>query len=444
MLLNKFGFYFYVWFLLMIIRNLNFSSVFGLIWLPCFIALQSIPHTGALRNFFLLLGLMHLFFLARKNKGAMDFPGRSAEFWFLLALLCWFVIHSFFIAPFPLIALNNFFDEWFKLLFLVMLGVWMVVRFRTCNSLQWVSFAIFLGFFIHVISTLSYQLWSLFHYGHVSLMNSFLGNYGYATPFVTSAISILIADGILRMRGKRWLPLSNKIFFIFMVLSLLALFFLNAKAGFLVVLFLFVFASFLIVFLLNSIRWFILFIGISFVVATFSMVWSNRWDGGFQSLELAVKADINEQVKDLGYIPPGEEGSFYLRAIWGRIGIDGISKYPWGMGFGPDAFGRYVVELGGKPGAISSHSGWIDFTLANGFFGFFLLFSLLIILIYKGIKSYFLGTSNGIVLSFFVMGFLLRSLLDGHLYGSRLVIFAFIAAILWSMTVLNYEIDESI
>jgi hypothetical protein len=83
-----------------------------LAWLPLLIGLQGVPHTGALRTLFLLLGIGHAVWLARSPKRPL--PGlhggiERTAFWLLTA---WLVLQSALLATEPLLSLRTLAGDW--------------------------------------------------------------------------------------------------------------------------------------------------------------------------------------------------------------------------------------------------------------------------------------------------------------------------------------------
>jgi O-antigen ligase len=103
-----------------------------------------------------------------------------------------------------------------------------------------------------------------------------------------------------------------------------------------------------------------------------------------------------------------------------------------GLGIGHDAFGRLVPPQYGHPTmGGSSHSGWLDFALGAGLPGLGLLLLAAGLAIRGGWRQFKeLNDGTSLLLSFFVGGYLLRCLLDGHLSGWRLGLFAFIVGVM--------------
>lgn len=119
------------------------------------------------------------------------------------------------------------------------------------------------------------------------------------------------------------------------------------------------------------------------------------------------------------------EESAYARADWARQAVEAIARKPLGIDYGHDAFGRAVEMRYGHKGMGSSHSGWLDFALANGIPGLALLLALGIAVVADGWHRFRdRGDGYAPMLTITVFGHLLRCLLDGHLSGWRFALFA--------------------
>lgn len=413
-------------------------SQIGIIWLIGLVSLQSIPHTGAIRTFFLLAGIAHLSILARYTPRP-NWPIAGVEKYWLGLLSSWLIIQSALFAAVPAESLIALSGEWLKLLLMVALGI-LVATYadhkKECAS--WPVLGIFFGYFLHVVSTLSFQAWSYMRSGGPTLGDSFLGNYGYTSPFVTGALAFLLAEGVIRLRQQQhWLPFSNATLLLLLVASLVAQAVLIAKASIVVAIILFLVAALATGIPPNSRRWLILFLVGGILVFSSSLMISNRWQGAIEAVTTAFSGPVDFQTLEGTQDPTAPvnklEPSFYLRASWAKIGLEGVAQHPLGLGYGSDAFGRYVAERKGTIGAVSSHSGWIDFALANGILGLFLLLALFWAVGHRGWISYRAGNPVGLACLLVTLGFVVRSALDGHLYGSRFTGFAFVAATLWAM-----------
>lgn len=416
----------------------GFHRWIGIIWIIGLAGLQSIPGTGALRTLFLLVGIVHVALLSRKIAWPdwRSIPIDVLGLCFLL--IVWLATHSMLLATDSTSSTVQFLGEWYKISLMTLVGLCLVFytnKHRT--NFDWVALAIFGSQFLHVISTIAYQPWAWFR-GIPGLQNSFLGNYGYVSPFVTGALALLLADGVMRLRGGRWLPISNVSMGLALAATLIAHILLNAKASIVVAALLFITTAIIITLHSGKRIHAFVFVLCCFLLIGGSLMFGNRWQGATEAIATVIHqpadfttlsgtSDTNAPVNRL-------ENSFYARAAWAKISLQGIVEHPLGLGYGADAFGRYVVERGGPPGVISSHSGWLDFALANGLPGITLLILFFIALMRAGCHSFHNGNPAGLALLLVVLNFFARSVLDGNLAGSRFTGFFFVAATLLGLS----------
>jgi hypothetical protein len=183
-------------------------------------------------------------------------------------------------------------------------------------------------------------------------------------------------------------------------------------------------------------------IGAVALIAASSFRFDHRWQGLRESIVIGWTSNDTYWMTGDGepwqkIIPPATpsgdplETSAYLRAAMARQSIDLLANHPLGIGFGHDAFGRAIALKHGHSGMVSSHSGWLDFALGTGFVGLALLLATGGVAIRDGWKQFRdRRNAQGLLLAFFVGGYLLRCLLDGHLSGWRLGLFAFVVGVL--------------
>jgi len=409
-----------------------------LLWLPLLVGLQSIPGTGALRTLMLLLGLAHILWWWSRSRPPLGTVHGGVELWLLLALSAWLLVQTAFISPTPESSLVQWVDEWLQFLLMALVGI-NIARLHGPAS-RWLVVALFAGAFLHVLSTLGLQVQALMSGGAPAYGNSLLGNYGYVSPFTTAAFAWLLADTANRLwHDKKLFPWPGWVLAFFMLLTLAADIFLMAKAAQVMILLLVgvVLAGFL---WHGKIRRKAVLLALPLVVLGAAAVLhfgSERWHGATESIALAWEGPLTTETLTGSNDPNARvnqvEQSFYLRMLWARTGLEGIADHPLGLGYGADAFGRYVHERFGIPGLISSHSGWIDFALANGVIGLALFLALALALVRRGYLSFLSGNPAGAALMLLVVHFVGRALIDGHLAGSRLTGFALVAGALWAM-----------
>lgn len=180
-------------------------------------------------------------------------------------------------------------------------------------------------------------------------------------------------------------------------------------------------------------RKFIIFLLAVLSFAAMAISMDKRWTGFKESFTVAWSSDstywLNWDPVSAPVTSTGAplEHSVYARTSWARQGLLAIEARPMGSGFGRDGFGRFVEEKYGKSGLVSSHSGLIDFTIGSGIPGLALLLATSMLAIWSGVNRFRLhGDTTGLAIAFLVSAYALRCLLDGHLSGWRLSLFAFI------------------
>ena len=417
----------------------NFALTF---WIPIWISIQGIPHTGAIRTLFLFIGVSSIYWLIRTQKAQLIqpvWPAKQKEWWTLLLLTGWLLVQSAFFSVSFLESLPDLLKHWGKILVVIWLGIAIVAYSQDNKQLKiWLLHAVFLGFFIHVISTISFQVWSYYKTGGFSIGNSFLGNYGYTSSFVTGSLAFLLTDLAFRyVKGSRVLKVPIAVVVVLTLLTFIAQGMLAAKASMLMAIILFVFSGVAVVYATkkNKALSVMSILILIYIMISSGALFSNRWEGASADLlysidnTIEIKSTFTGEWQDRG----GAGGSIYLRYAWGKAGIEGIIKHPLGFGYNSTGYGKYLNEIYGIKGVVSSHSGWIDFALDNGILALILLLYLSGILVYRGWREFNQGNPVGLVLSLTVINYIGRCAIDGHLVGSRLTGFALTTAILWAL-----------
>jgi hypothetical protein len=423
-------------------RLVGKEPLMTMLWLPPLLAMQSIPGTGALRTLMLLFGIVHVAWWWRRSLPSLHPLSTSkTEGWLFLTLTLWLLFQSAFIAPMPVVAMGQFAGEWTKLMLMAAIGL-ALARLHSNDDGRWLLVALFAASYLHVLATLGLQLVSLAKGGDLVYGHSLLGNYGYVSPFTTTAFIWLLVDGACRIwHGRPLLPWPAVVSFVMGLTALVAEMLLMAKAGqvMIVAMTLIVMAAFM--WRPRAPRRDVALALAVVLAVMFAFVQSggHRWQGSGEAVVSAWQGPVDietltgsddEQARHRQLEP-----SFYLRMVWARIGLEGIASHPWGLGYGSDAFGRHVAERFGVTGAISSHSGWLDFALANGIAGLVLWLALSAVLIWRGGHAFWAGRLVGLMLALLMLHHVGRALIDGILFGSRFTGFALVAGALWAMSV---------
>lgn len=418
--------------------SVDFSLAAGCVGLAGYVVFHSIPGTGAVRALFLLLmfvGLTCHFWLARPalKLQPVDMTGKA-----LGLLTAWLVIQSAFLAVDSPGALKTLAVEWPKILLLAAMGIWLARVAVLESKGAWVFVAVFCGFFAHVLGTIGYQAWHLGIKGQLSPGMSVFGNYGYVSPFVDGTLAIVFADAASRVCFSRpLLPLSARTLVAVFFLSLLALLVLSPKASLI--------NELLMLGLFGAVtarygpRYRRRIIAITLMVAiglsSLGVLVQGRWNGALESIRYGQAVEAHTTWMGTGEpLPPHIDESFYLRTAWGTVGLRGLAENPLGRGYGSNAFGRYLTEKYGIKGAVSSHSGWLDFALANGIPGLALLLAVSAALCVRGWQSFVNHNGiGGLALTFLTIAYISRCMFDGQMSTSKLLAFSLVSGVLWSL-----------
>jgi hypothetical protein len=443
-------------------RRADGSVLLGATWLAGLMAVHPLPHTGALRSLLILIALVHVGMLYWRRpahrRPALPPPGVEGA---LLALLTgWLVFQAAVLAPAATSALAELGREWAKLLGMAGLGIGLAAFARTGNQAERnaarLATGMFLGLFAHVPLTLGYHAWRLWQTGQLPLGESPLGNYGYVSLLVNAALAFQLADVARRLcQGGRLLPWSNSGAALAIAATLAANALLTSKAG-LIMTHLLAW-TFLAAVLRHgtphrrTAMLAVLAVVFGLGLATLASVMAeNRWTGAMGSIASGVAtAEVPAApASSPTPTPPipslhspiqridGNDPSFYFRSSWASMGLQGIARHPLGIGYGSDAFGRYLAAQYGVTGFVSSHNGWIDFTLANGVPALLLLLALAGALMWRGWLAFRTGNAAGLALSLATLNYVGRCAMDGYLTGSRLTGFAIMTGVLWGLSVL--------
>lgn len=263
--------------------------------------------------------------------------------------------------------------------------------------------------------------------------------------------AFLVAEVAQRMLLQtRWLTCSNKVLAIGMLAVLLCSYWLQMRNGNVGLLLLLMLAALMLALRLMSrfgvVR---MIFGVGIIMATISavgimMVESDpRWQRLADTVPIALDTETNRTwlTMDQNYpkMANGEtvEVSAYERLAWAKEGAKLVVDNPWGTGYDRLAYGAGIdrkYQMNGTYRA-HSHSGIVDFTIANGLVGLALWLSFLGALFYVGVQT-FRGeqVGLGLVLMFIISGFLGRSMVDSNIRDHILQQFFFLIMLFYGLT----------
>jgi hypothetical protein len=418
-------------------------------WLFAIYFVYPIPHTIALRNLFLLAGLVVCLGMIVRHYDHANFwqplnPFRISG-WILVTLTLWLLLQSSFISPYPRLALDMLRGDWFIELLVAFTGVCAVLacQYRKINRL---IVALVFALFAHIVLLLGYQAWLWAHTGSYPFGATPFAQKDYHSMLVTTLIALLLADlASLAINRRSALMLSWPAILSMLIISCVATATLLARNAVIITLIMLFITSTLFLFPGRKRfgRWaastVIALLLAASIVSWFGLRNDSRWQGFSEAASAAFDTQnnlawLNAQEYPLPLMKNGlpVEESAYSRLAWAKVGLEQVARYPLGLGYGHKAFGWAVNRsYDVKTGHESSHSGLLDFTLANGIPGLILWLALSGTLIAAGWRAFREQHSPvGLALAFTVIAYLVRCLLDGHLSGFRFEMYAFLVGAL--------------
>jgi len=399
-------------------------------WLAAIVFVFPVPHTIALRNLLLLIGLLVLLATLRRAARPSLPSALKPAAWALLATTAWLLLQSVAVSPAPTLALDNLRGDWIVPFLIAVLAAFAAARTEPRLALR----AVVAALLAHMAWMFGWQLWLLATTGAVSDGSKGIVPFGerdYHSSLNAFLFALVLAERVAsRSAGAKSAPYFAATGWPALAVSLIADAALRVRNGTVVSVGLLVAAT---VWLAKRQPRFILLLLAVAALGGVSLARDSRWSALTESLSIGwTSSSLYWMAGDQTLRPQAPSGaeiddSAYLRAAWAHQAATAIGEHPLGLGFGRDAFGRAVAGKYGFHGMVSSHSGWLDFALGAGLPGLALLLLSAGLAIRGGWRQFRQhDDAAGLMLSFLVGGYLLRCLLDGHLSGWRLGLFAFI------------------
>ena len=413
------------------------------VWLFLLVAIYPVPHTIALRNLLLLIGLLGLAWHWRVTLHALSTLRRrltwlAASAWILAALTVWIVIHGLVIAPLPAMALDRARADWLMPLLLVAIGATVASRSQNGAALRGLVMALALHIFLVAI----FQCWQWLTLGHWPFGIVPFAERDYQSTLNGFLIALLLADRLSSLiAGRAPLNFSPGAAWILLISALGVDVLLRVRNGTVVsIVLLTVAVAILLADSRYRKRWRLriaLAVGFATLLGGMSVRGDIRWQGFSESVVIGMESNSSFWMTgDPNQLPSTSSGnpleqSAYARAAWARQAVEAIVRKPLGIGYGHDAFGRAIAEKYGHKGMGSSHSGWLDIALGIGIPGLALLLALGVATVVAGWRRFrYHSDDYSLLLAIAVSGYFLRCLVDGHFSGWRLALFALIVGLL--------------
>ena len=423
-------------------------------FLLCFI--YPIPHTIALRNVLLGVGLCASLWLIAQNRPAGEewlalrrFRGAG---WVLALLTLWLAVQSTFISPYPQAALRMLRGDWLVVLSVAGVALCAVLAARQDCGHRLLSAFVF-ALCAHILWLLAFQVAVWLQTGIYPMGITPFAHKDYQRMLVTTLAALLLASLVARAARRRvFFGLPWRMTALMLLLACGAAATLQSRNALIIVVALLVLALALYAKCerKRSARRTVT-IGVVLLLFGALVVWFGvrsdaRWKEFGEAAAVAFDTTHNLGWLDESKVPRPRtsngqpvDHSAYMRLAWAKVGLEQVQVYPWGLGYGHKAFGWAVNRsYNAQTGHESSHSGLLDFTLANGIPGILLWLALSGVLSALGWRAFRERASPaGLMLLFTVIAYLLRCLLDGQLSGFRLETYALLAAALVMSTALE-------
>ena len=443
-----------------------------LLLITCIVLLYPVPETGSNRNilFLAILLLLLIWKFLPQVKHSYFMPPLAEQRYPLLLLFtitAWMFIQTTLFAVDRAESFNNLIEEW-------MIGglifgwlTWNLAKITNDNTehspdgsgLANIGSLLITGI---TLAAFAQALWLFYH--QIPIWQNG-GAYPYgSTPYaqrdflsfpINLAFIVFIADiaGYISLK-KRILRIPLSLSTLFIIISTAAIIAVHTRNGVLSA----VAALIILAAATGHYLWYnrqkkmavmmvaapLLMINI-FAISTINT--DSRWAGFWDTVEVATDIENNRAWLDSSKHPYPKtkngdpvDASAYLRIAWITLTIEGIEKHPLGYGYGLGAAGKYIEEEYERKGFVSSHSGILDFTLANGVPGLILWILFSAMLLWSGWSVFMKGNPYGLLLILMLANFFTRTVLDGHFGGFRFKMFAlFMGAIFYLATHYHYS-----
>ena len=429
-------------------------------WMFVLSFIYPIPHTIALRNLLLALGLVVSLWLIAKNRPPLDTWLALRRFravgWILALLTLWLIVQSALISPYPE-ALDLLRGDWLVVLSVAGVGLCAVLAMRHDCGHRLLS-AMTLALCAHILWLLAFQIDVWLETGNYPLGFTPFAHKDYQSMLATTLVSLLLASLVARAAMRRiFFGLSWRVTTVMLLLTCIATATLQSRNAIIIVVLMLLLAVGLYATgerkrsTRRTLTIAVVLLLFSALVVGLSLRSDNRWKEFGEAASVAFDTTHNLAWLDESKYPRprmanGEpvDHSAYARLAWAKVGLEQVLVYPLGLGYGHKAFGWAVNRsYNAHTGHESSHSGLLDFTLANGIPGISLWLALSSVLLTLGWRAFRTHSSPaGLMLLFTVVAYFLRCLFDGHLSGFRLETYALIAAALLMSTALECRADE--
>ncbi|WP_108507824.1 O-antigen ligase family protein [Polynucleobacter acidiphobus] len=383
--------------------RLGLVIAFALLW-----AIWIQPHTIALRHVLLTVGSLLGLYVIIQNRSLMR-TKEAIPVYLMGTLFLWVTFHLFFLNSKFELQLDEYLTIWKRILwaapFAIGLGIALGSKQNLIGETQkgsnkqylivWWIF--YLGIATPTIIYLTRALlmmmagkfgWTLPNYAMLLPIPStwHIPKMGYIF-FCLPALAIACSQFVILFNQKSRFIVYYAGIYAATILAVFLVFYLeNAKNGF-------AYATSLcllmlaVVSLKNRFNWgwrngaiLLLSLGIAGILLVQHVKQNDSWRTLFADIKVATQLEEIDAWKDYGArgLPKNEMGSVvsvtnYTRAAWAQVAIQLILERPLGYGLLYQSFGHFAKEKWANSTLDTSHSAWLDLTLAIGIPGIVLV-----------------------------------------------------------------------
>ena len=418
-----------------------------------------IPGTIAVRQ--IILAVLFIILISVQKKDLLTIFQTIPKYIsvLFLTLTGWLILHSFFISIDSANAISNLLSQWLRftisLLTGILLGFYIFKQKRHCwhhFRADAIIFSIIsIAFIIHLGAAVFDSIQDIAQLGHIQKrISGITGGPENVSYLANFSLCISLATFVLILAGENLAINKKRSLLAASFISLLAFanLYVSAMRNGIICATVMLLACVIFIIVRSSISRHTKITGSVLVlmfISVLSYVQSQdaRWTTLTETLPISLDTKGNMAWLDkrlpLPKLSSGQtvNHSNYARVAWIKEGALLISENPLGYGFNRNIFGialadKYNIDKE-HIDSIHSHSGLIDFTIATGIPGGFLLYTFFVSLALYGLKMsakspYLIVPGFGLTL--LVINFTTRSVLDSVLRDHMFEMFMFLAGLL--------------
>lgn len=424
----------------------NWLLIVGLVLTAVLFFIWPIPRTTSSRDLLLIVCLGLFAYLVYRS-GCSPIWGRSLRvpFGLYLLLSVWIVFVAIVISEETAWSLNEIRSQWLKATIALIVGGLLGATIQDDdNAIRLALTIIGVALLLHVLY-IAHQALGIWPQQKIMAARAIGLTAGSdKSNYLTNMLLyFLLAEIITRLVfHRRFLPVGSILLMAFTMITLFTVYAEAVRNGFIELIVVLGLAITLVMRKSDRVHRLVVagtafaLLAIVLVLGYLSMHKDERWQTFIETVPIALdtgkeKAWINEALPQ-PRLADGKmvDWSNYMRLARIKAGAELILEYPWGVGFGRNAFGHAVMDKYGESSS-HSHSGLIDLAIGTGIPGMLLWVGFLAGLVTLAWQS-FQRTRDycALTLLFLVTGYSTRMLLDSITRDHMLQMFLFLASFL--------------